>query len=238
MQKPCWIPHLHVALFIYILFLGEATDQNHGLCLINENILQWLGFPLKWGFLCNWPCSNADKGGKVSSRAGRVCFPGWQVAYMVTCGSELLVKRGMVRELKHIPRTSSLPWQCLWLCALGIVTKTHASGFRDRNGHLFHRGHRQGRALPWPCSSGMPGCHGSGHCGSRKLHMLLQAQQRHSLTPEHRSQGCCKTLHEVLLAMPRGMSLKNHILWKKKESKDFWFCIFHSGRKIPGKARK
>lgn len=46
--------------------------------------------------------------------------------------------------------------------------------------------------------------------------MLLWAQQRHGLTLEHRSQGCCKALHEVLLAMPCGVALKNHVLWKKR----------------------
>lgn len=39
--------HIYTLHFIYILFLGEATDQNHDLCFINENILQGLGFPLK-----------------------------------------------------------------------------------------------------------------------------------------------------------------------------------------------
>lgn len=218
---------------LYILFLGDATDQNHSLCFINENILQLLGFPLKGGFLCNWPCSNADQGGKVSSRAGRVCSPGWQVAYTVTCGSGLLVKRGMARELKQIPRISALPWQSLWLCALGIVTKKHASAFRDRNGHLSHKGHRQGRALPWPCSSGIPGSHGSGNCTCCCRHSRGAAS--------HRSIALKDAVRHFMR-----FCLLCHVLchWKimfcekKKESEDFWFCIFHSGRKIPGKARK
>lgn len=61
---------------LYILF----QQPRNMVFFCSENILQWLGFPLKCGSLYGQPCNNADKAGKVSSGAGRVCFPGWQAA--------------------------------------------------------------------------------------------------------------------------------------------------------------
>lgn len=146
---------------------------------------------------------------------------------MVTCGAGVPVGQGMAREEKQVLRTLALLRQRLWLRASGIVAKTHASGFRDRNGHLPHLGGPQidGAGLCCdPGSGGIPGSHGSGHYGSREM-------------PEHRSQGMRrKVLCEFLLAVLCGVPLKNRLLRTKEKSKDFCLCVFPSRGKIPSKA--
>lgn len=78
-----------------------------------------------------------------------------------------------------------------------------------------------------PGSVGNPGCHGSGHCGSRELHKLLWRQQRRNHTLEHHSQGVQqKAFCEALLPVFCGVPLKISCSVNKGKEQGFLFVCF------------